>query len=291
MILLLVVAIWGTNFVVMKNTGDEIPPFRLDFFRFFFTLVPAVFFIKKPDVSLKNLAAYGVSIGVVQFGFLYIAVNGNISAGLASLVVQSQVLFTIALSTFINKEKISQYQILALIMAVTGLVVIGMHTDQTTTLFGLFLTLMAAVGWTIGNLVSKQAVGVNALSYIVWAAMFSTPILFFMTLYFEGADSFILNIYSMRWETWVGVLWQGWASTIFCFSVWSWLLGKYSTATVSPFALLIPVFGMLSSAMFLGESLPFWKIAAATLVIGAMLFNTFGQKFITKFKKSFDHVH
>ena len=285
-VLLTAVAIWGTNFVVMKNTVDVIPPLMLAALRFFFTFLPAAFFIKRPQVALSNLCGYGLSIGVLQFGFLYIAVNGHITPGLASLVVQSQAIFTIAISAYLNKESVRRYQIIALVMAILGLTVIGAHTDTSTTLLGLGLTLVAAMGWTCGNLLSKKAVGVDILSYVVWSALFSFPALLALSLCFEGINSFVDTIQNLNWQTWTGVLWQSWASTIFCFAIWGWLLARYTTATVSPFALLIPIFGMAASSIFLGEPLPLWKCVAALMVICAMLLNTFGPRLLFLWKKN-----
>ncbi|HSM23030.1 MAG TPA: EamA family transporter, partial [Rubrivivax sp.] len=95
---LAVVAVWGTNFVVIKVALQEMPPLTVALLRFFFALLPAAFFIARPAVPWRLLAAYGVLIGVGQFGLLYIALGGWISPGLASLVVQTQVFFTIGLA-------------------------------------------------------------------------------------------------------------------------------------------------------------------------------------------------
>ncbi len=285
-LLLLIVAIWGTNFVVMKYTVDVIPPLMLATLRFFFTLIPTVFFVKRPKADLANLAGYGLSIGVLQFGFLYVAVNGRITPGLASLVVQTQVLFTIALSAYLNKESVRPHQLIALVIAVVGLLIIASNTDSNTTPLGLGLTFVAALGWAIGNLFSKRAVDVDMLSYVVWSAAFSCPALLCLSFYFEGVDHFFQVIQVISWQTWAGVIWQGWFSTILCYAVWGWLLARYTAATVSPFALLIPVFGMGASAFFLDESIPMWKSGAALIVIFAMLLNTFGAKLIQGWSKN-----
>jgi len=285
-LLLLVVAIWGTNFVVMKNTVDVIPPLMLASLRFFFTMVPTVFFIKRPKVYWVNLAGYGLSIGVLQFGFLYVAVNGHITPGLASLVVQTQVLFTIALSVCLNKESLRPHQLIALVTALIGLSIIASNTDSSTTPLGLGLTLIAALGWAIGNLLSKRAIGVDMLSYVVWSATFSFPTLLCLSFYFEGVNNFFQIIQLITWQTWGGVIWQSWFSTIFCYAAWGWLLARYTAATVTPFALLIPIFGMAASAFFLGELIPLWKSGSALIVISAMLLNTFGANLIQDWHKN-----
>ena len=278
LLILCIVGIWGTNFVIMKNTVDELPPLMNTAMRFLLTLVPAVFFISKPKVSWTNLLGYGVSIGVLQFGCLYIAVDGLITPGLASLVVQMQVLFTIGMSIYINSERISVYQLAALILAALGLLIIGLHADDQTSLIGLAHTLLAALGWASGNMFSKRAIGVNMLSYVVWSTLFSIPPLVCLSLYFEGPQTIAEHISKINTETFFSVLWQAWGSTIFCYAIWGWLLARYTAVTVAPFALLIPVFGMGASALLLNEPLPLWKLGAAMLVITAMLLNTFGVR-------------
>ena len=137
---LAVVAVWGTNFVVIRIGLDHLPPLTFAVLRFTFALLPAVFFLKKPAVPWRNLAAYGVLIGAGQFGLLYIAINGFISPGLASLVVQTQVFFTIGLAMWLAKERLRSFQIVALALAAVGLLVIVSHnTDASVTPIGLAL--------------------------------------------------------------------------------------------------------------------------------------------------------
>ncbi len=281
LLILCAVGIWGTNFVIMKNTVLVLPPLLLAAMRFFFTLIPAIFFVPRPNVRWTNLMGYGLSIGVVQFGCLYVAVNGQITPGLASLVVQTQVIFTIGMSVYLNSERLRIYQLFALVLAVIGLMIIGFHADTQTTLGGLALTILAALGWATGNLFSKRAVGVNMISYIVWSTVFSVPALLGLSLYVEGAQSIGLHLDELSLQTWFAVLWQAWANTIFGYGIWGWLLARYTAATVTPFALLVPVFGMGASSIFLNESLPAWKLGAAGLVIAAMLLNTFGARLVS----------
>ncbi len=144
---LLVVAVWGINFVVIKTGLDHLPPLLFAALRFTFAFVPAVFFIPRPNVSWRNLIAYGLFIGVGQFGLLYIAINGHISPGLASLVAQTNAFFTIGLAMNLSGERVRLVQVMALLLAVAGMAVIVAHTDGTTTLLGLSLVLLAAFSW------------------------------------------------------------------------------------------------------------------------------------------------
>ena len=119
-----VMAVWGTNFVFIRVALDHLPPLTFAALRFFLACAPAIFFIRRPPVPWRNLAAYGVLIGAGQFGLLFIAMHGHISPGLASLVVQTQVFFTVALSMRLTGEKVRAFQIVALALAGAGLAVL-----------------------------------------------------------------------------------------------------------------------------------------------------------------------
>ena len=270
---LAVVFVWGTNFVVIKAALDHLPPLLFATLRFLLALLPAALLLPKPAVPLANLAGYGLLIGAGQFGLLYIAINGHISPGLASLVVQTQVFFTIGLAMWLAGERLRAYQALAVVLAAAGLAIVGWHTDGTTTVLGLLLVLAAAASWAGGNILTKRAGSINMLSYVVWSSAFSVPVLFVLSLAFEGREAMVRGVTQATWTTWAAVAWQSWANTLFGYGVWSWLLARYQAAAVTPMALLVPVFGMGASAVWLDEPLPGWKLLAAALVIAGLAIN------------------
>jgi O-acetylserine/cysteine efflux transporter len=272
--------------VVIKNCLDSFPPFLFAALRYIFVLFPLVFFLPKPTVSWGNLCIYGLATGVGQFGVMYYALNSQISPGLASLVVQTQVFFTIGFAMFFAKESLKLYQALAVAVAMTGLGIIALHTDATTTFFGLALVVFSGLSWGIANTVSRRAGAINMLSYVVWASVFSIPPLLLMSLLFEGsADHLGDVILKAPFGAWVGVLWQSWANTLFGYAAWGWLLSKHPAAVVAPAPLLVPIFGMGASAFFLDESLPGWKLAAASLVIIGLVINLFWPSLQNQMKK------
>lgn len=270
---LAVVAVWGTNFVVIHIALDELPPLLFATLRFSFALLPAVFFLKRPDAPWLHLALYGVFIGAGQFGLLYIAMHGHIAPGLASLVIQTQVFFTIGLSIWLNRERVRRFQWVALALATVGIGVIIWHTDSTTTPFGLALVLLAALSWAGGNLVSKASGRVNMLAYVVWASMFSVPPLALLSFALEGWPAIRHALLDAHARTWVAVLWQSVGNTLFGYACWGWLLARYPAATIAPASLLVPVFGMAASAWWLAEPVPPWKAAAGGLVMAGLALN------------------
>ncbi|QWD35339.1 EamA family transporter [Polynucleobacter paneuropaeus] len=274
---LAIVAIWGTNFVVMKNCLAVFPPFMFAALRYSFALLPMALFIPRPKVPLWNLALYGVLIGVGQFGIVYYAVNSQISPGLASLVIQTQVFFTIGFAMLLNKERLRLYQVFALLLALIGLLIIALHTDATTTLLGLALMVFAGFSWGAANTVGRYA-GISRpadlFAYVVWASAFAVPPLLLISATFEGGVTHLSQVMEQApLGAWLGVLWQSWGNTLFGYAAWAWLLSKHPAAVVAPMPLLVPIFGMGASAIYLGEDLPVWKLFAAGLVMVGLLIN------------------
>ena len=272
---LAVMAVWGTNFVVIKLALAHLPPLTLALLRFVFVFFPLALVVPRPAVRWRNLAAYGVLIGAGQFGVLFTAMRSDITPGLASLVIQTQAFFTIALAMRINGEKVARYQIGALLLATAGLAVIVLHTDGSATPLGLALVLLAALGWSGGNMVARAAGPVNMLGYVVWSALFAVPPLLAFALVLEGPARMWAGIaVADRW-TWGAVVWQSVGNTMFGYAAWGWLMARHPAAQVAPLALLVPVFGLGASAALLGEPLQGWKIAAFALVMAGLALGTF----------------
>ncbi|MBC8023363.1 MAG: EamA family transporter, partial [Burkholderiales bacterium] len=220
------------------------------------------------------LAGYGVLLGAGQFGLLFLAMNGHISPGLASLIVQMQVVFTIALSVALFRERVSATAIAGTTLAVAGLATVGAHFDAAITPTGLVLILCAAFCWACANVVVKVAARrgppFNMLAFIVWSSVFAVPPLLLLSLAFEDVGAAEASLRNATIGGWIAVAWQAVGNTLFCFAAWSWLLSRYDAATVTPYALLIPVFGMGASALLLGEPMPPWKLLAGAMVIGGI---------------------
>ena len=250
--------VWGTNFVVIKVALGHLPPLLFGTLRFTFALLPAVFFLPRPAVGWRNLAGYGLLIGAGQFGLLYLAMRSDISLGL---------------SMALTRERVRGYQWLALALAVSGVAIIGAHTDGNTTWKGLAMVLVAAFSWACGNTLSRRAGQVNMLAYVVWSSLFALPPLLVLSLVVEGWPAIETGLRTASAATWAAVLWQSAANSLFGYAAWGWLLARHPAATITPMALLVPVFGMGASALMLAEPLPLWKLLAAGLVMAGLALN------------------
>jgi O-acetylserine/cysteine efflux transporter len=276
---LAVILVWGSNFVVIKLGLAELPPFLFATLRFAVSAFPFLLFIKRPAVPLRKLAAFGVLLGAGQFGLLFYAMRSDISPGLASLVIQMQVFFTIGLSMAMHRERLMPAQALALALAVLGMLVIASHVQAAVvTAFGLALILAAAAAWAGANLVAKSVGRVNMLGFMVWSSVFAVPPLLALSVALEGPQLIAASLRSADVVGWSAVAWQAVGNTLFGYGAWNWLLARHPAATVTPMALLVPVVGFASAALWLSESMPLWKLLAASLVMAGLALNVWASR-------------
>jgi len=268
-----VALIWGTNFVFIELGLNDLPPFLFASLRFAFAALPLVFFLPRPKVPWRYLIAYGVFIGFGQFGLLFWVMGSHISPGLASLVIQVQAVFTILLALMLFKETIRWPQMAALVVSFVGILLIAVQGNTDATPIGLAVILIAALSWAAGNLVVKRSGKVHIISFLAWSSLFAVPPLALMSYYLEGPTLINQSLASATWHAWAIVLWQTIGNTLIGYGLWNLLLQRHAAALVAPWALLVPVFGMAASGVFLYEAMPWWKWVAAILIIAGLVIN------------------
>lgn len=273
---LLIVSIWGSNFVAIKLALRDLPPLLLCALRFIFVAFPAVFFLPRPAVSWRQLLVYGFSMFGFQFGFMFLGMKLGVSAGLASLILQFQVFVTLGFAVAFLKERITLPQIAGALTATAGFVLVGMHTGGDIPAAGFLCLLLAAVSWAIGNLTSKRLGPVNPLALVAWGSLPVAGAMSAASLLIEGPALVAHSLTHVSLTAVLGTAYTVYLSTHVAYSLWSWLLARHAATAVTPFALLVPVIGMLTSALVLGESLPGWKLLAAALVIAGLSLTVFG---------------
>lgn len=269
-----VTLLWGFNFVVIRVGLDNFPPLFLLALRFMLVALPLVFLLPRPKVSWRLILAFGLVFGTAKFGLLFLGMNRGISPGLASLVLQSQAFFTLLLLAVVFQQYPSKWQLAGVVIAFVGIGVIASTVGGDITFMGLALTVMAGLMWGIGNLLLKQAGQVDMLSFMIWTSLVPPLPLFLLSYWFEGPARMSESLANITWLGAGAIAYITIVATIFGFTIWGKLIGQYGAGRVAPFSLLVPVFGMISSALFLGESFGSTRLIAAALVImGLVLAN------------------
>ncbi|MDR3932904.1 MAG: EamA family transporter [Escherichia sp.] len=280
-----VVLAWGVNFVVIKVGLHTMPPFLLAGLRFALVAFPALFFVKPPKIPLRWLIAYGMTISFGQFAFLFLAINMGMPAGLASLVIQAQAFFTILLGALMLGEKLKWNHITGIIIATLGMVMLATAGMKGASSGGItpttmILTLAAAFSWGLGNITNKTIMRnyqVPIMSLVVWSALVPIAPFFFCSLLFEGKTTITHNLMHLHAETILALVYLAFIATIISYGIWGALLGRYETWRIAPLSLLVPVIGILSAALILGEQLSSQQIAGALIIIIGLLVNVFGS--------------
>lgn len=275
---LLVAALWGINFVAIKIGLKDFPPFLLSALRFLAVLVPMVLFVGRPCVSWRWILSIGLVFGVIKFGLLFLGMDLGMPAGLSSLVLQAQALFTVIFAAILLGERLRSAQLAGIALATGGLMLIGFERAQETSVIGLVLVVAAACAWGYANILMKQAKAPNMLNLIIWVAVIPPLPMLVLSYVFEGPDRIVATISSLNWSGILSVLYIAWASTIVGFSLWVYLLRLYSASVVAPFSLMVPIFGIAASALMLGEELSVIEIVAGILTLIGLLFVVYSPK-------------
>ncbi|MFL5162224.1 MAG: EamA family transporter [Microvirga sp.] len=275
---LLVTAIWGLSFVVIKLGVGTTPPLLLAALRFLFAALPAIFFVPRPKTDWRNVVGYGFFLGVAQFGLLFAAIAVGMPASLASVVMQAQVFFTVLFAALFMGERPWPHQIVGGLVAAFGLVLIAWPRMTGGGAGPFLMTVVAAASWGVANIVSKRAGRVDMLGFIVWSSLVAPLPLLGLSLWLDGPDQVIAALTRIDGGTLAAVAYLAYPTTILAFGIWAYLLSRHPAATVTPFALFVPVAGILGSVLILGEALhPIEAVGGAIIVLG-LAFNIFGRR-------------
>lgn len=263
----LVTLVWGVNFPLTKLGLRAIDPFVLTGIRFALAALPLVFFIKRPVVRFHYVAAYGLIFGLGMWGVINYGIQVGVSPGIASLIIQLSVFFSMGWGYVLFQEKIRRAQVLGAVLAVTGLggIIATQHGDHA--LLGILLIVFSALAWSVGNVIIKQSGVKEIFSFMVWASLFPPIPLWLMAWWLHGSAAFA-NVGANLDLTAAGsILFQVYLATHFAYWGWNSLLKAYPVSTVAPLSLLIPVFGMTSSMLIIGERISTPNLLSIALII------------------------
>lgn len=289
LLILILVAVWGFNFVAIRLGLDGFPPLLLCALRFIFSALPAVFFIRRPPCSWRLLIAFGFVIFACQFSFLFSGMAVGMSPGLASLVMQVQVFFTMGLAAWLLKDRPTPLKIIGAVISFSGILLVGLHTQGEVTPAGLTLTLLAALSWGTGNIISKRIGAVPPLALVVWGSLIAAPFLIVLSLFVDGPSLIVASLAHLSLVSALSIAYLVYASTHLGYSLWGHLLNRYSTASVAPFTLLVPIFGFLGSVVMLHEAVPLWKVGAGALVVAGLSLNVLAGKLELRGRRQITH--
>ena len=293
----LVAFVWGVNFTFIAWALESFPPLMLTALRFFFTAVPLVLFLKPPKFN-RTLFIYAIGTFVMQYAFVFTAMHLGASAGLTALLLQVQIFITVLLAYVILGEGVSRMQIIGMLVGVLGLGVIALNLGGDMPLIGFVCILIAAIGWSFGNIASTQAStqaaikttqqgsgvslvsptteknkasALSVLALVVWGGLIACVVLTISSLIFETGAWQIATFTQAPVRSWLSLGFIVYISTLIGFGLWAHLLSQNTASKVMPFALLVPVFGMTTSVLLTGEIVTWWKMLAMLLILSGLV--------------------
>ncbi len=269
---ILVTVVWGANFVVIDAGLHDMPPLTFAALRFLAVLVPAVFLVRRPLAPWRDILLVGLFMSVGQFGLLYTSLHLGMPPGLASLVLQVQVMFTVVLAALALHERPTTRQQVGVLVGLVGLAVVAIGRSAATPLLALFLCLGAALAWASGNIVARRVAAQSGLAMTVWSAVVVPVPMLALSLLLDGPQAIADGFRHADLVTLGSTLYTAYLCSLFGFGVWNTLLARHPASAVVPFTLLVPVSGIATAWVFRGERpTPGTVIGGLLLMVGVLV--------------------
>lgn len=279
---MLVAVIWGANFVVIDLGLGDLPPTLFVALRFVVVLVPAIALVPRPQVPWHDVVTVGLFMSLGQFALLYTALSVGMPAGLASLVLQAQVVLTVLIAALALRERPSRAQVVGVAVGAVGLGVVAVGRAATTPMLGLVLVVAAATSWAVGNVAARRASGRRrstapaapagggfgaGLSMTVWSALVVPLPLFALSVLLDGADAVRHALTNLTGPAVLSTLYTAWLASLVGYGIWNTLLARHPAAAVVPYTMLVPVVGLTTAWLVQGEAPNAWEAAGGALLL------------------------
>lgn len=266
----LVALIWGLNFVIIDEGLAGVPPLVFVALRFVLVAIPAVFFLRPPAIGWRNILAIGAFLSLGQFCLLYLALHLGMPAGLASLLLQTQVLLTILISAGFLGEHPSRRQLVGVLVGTVGLGIVVVGHSVTAPWVPLVITLGAALSWAIGNVLSRRAKAASGLSLVVWSALVVPIPSFALALVLDGPDTVFGALSQLSLVAILSTVYTAVAASLIGYGIWNTLMARYPTSAVVPFTLLVPVIGVASAWLVQGEVPTISEVLGGSIMLAGL---------------------
>ena len=271
---MLVALIWGVNFVAIDLGLRDTLPLVLVALRFALVAVPLVFFVPKPDAPWRVIIGIGLFMSTGQFGLLFTAMHLGLPAGLAAVILQCQMIFTLVIGALALRERPTRMQLLGALIGVVGLGIVALGRLEGDGGFAAFVPMLiciaAGLSWAIGNVISRSAAGADGFGIVVWSALVVPVPVLALSLIVDGPAAVGDAFATIGWQTIVSVGFTACLASLVGYTIWNMLLGRYPAALVAPFALLTPPIGLAAAAVALGQVPNALELTGSALLVGGV---------------------
>jgi O-acetylserine/cysteine efflux transporter len=265
----LVAVIWGLGFVASRLALDELSPALMTAMRFAIAALPCLF-VRRPNVPWSVLIAISATLFLGQFLAQSWAIAQGVPVGLASVIVQSQALFTVAFAVLAFREVPARMQIAGIGVAAIGLLMICGTVGFDFSVGAFAVLMISPVSFAIGNLLLRQAREVPMFDLFAWLCLVPPLPLLALAFAVDGPRGTWLSLAHMSATGWISMMFVGAISTCIAYWLWGRLLRDHTAAQVVPFALLVPFVGAAASSAVFGETFGPLRLAGMVTVVGGI---------------------
>ncbi|GAB48355.1 EamA family transporter [Mobilicoccus pelagius] len=259
------------NFVAAQFGMQSFPPLLLAALRFALVAIPAVFFVRPPGNGVRTVVGAGLTMGVLQFGLPYSAMHLGMPAGLASLVLQVQTVFTVVIAAILLRERPSAYQVTGIAVGIAGMVLVGWRHVSTAPVLPFLMTIAAAASWALGNVLVRRRPPRDGFSLAVWSALVPPVPLFAASYLVEGPEAIAHAFTHVTWQALFGLGFVAYLASMAGYGIWNALLSRHAASSVAPWSMLVPPIGMVAAFFYSGERPGLLGLVGGAVVIVGVL--------------------
>ena len=267
---LTVVVIWGLNFIVIDFGLEGVPPLVFLALRFILVAIPAIFFLKPPTIGWKNVLLIGTFLSLGQFSLLYLSLALGMPPGLASLLLQTQVVLSVIVSAIILRERPTRKQFIGIAIGMLGLAVVVIGHSYAAPWLPVVILLLAALSWAIGNVLSRRAKAASGLSLVVWSGLIVPIPSLVLAMVVDGPAVVIDSLTHLSLAAILSTLYTAVFASLVGYGIWNTLLAKYPTSAVVPFTLLVPVVGIIAAWIVVNEQPTVSEIVGGAIMLAGL---------------------
>lgn len=264
---LIVVVVWGLNFVAIEVGLVDVPPLVFLALRFTLVSIPAVFLVKRPGIGWRNVLLVGAFLSFGQFALLYLSLALGLPPGLASLLAQTQIVFSVVVASLLLREHATRRQVLGILIGMAGLGVVIIGHTYSSPWLPLLLALLAALSWAIGNVLARRARASSGLSLVVWSGLVVPIPALGLALLVNGPAVVIHSLAHLSLVAILSTIYTAGAASLIGYGIWNSLLTRYPTSAVVPFTLLVPIVGVLAAWLILREQPTLSELAGGMIML------------------------
>ena len=255
-LVLIVMVIWGLNFVIAKWGLEQFPPIFMIALRFGMVAVLLLLFVRVPKQKLGGIALLSFTLGCLHFSMMFSGLDGT-DAAAAAIAIQIQVPFAALIAAIVFKDRLGWRRAGGMALAFLGIVIMAGEPRFSDDLVPLGLVIAASFMWAVANVQIKKLGAVDGFALNAYLGLFATPQLLLASALLEGGQ--IEALKNADWVGWSSVAYMAVLVTIISYVMWYRVLRRYTVNQAMPFTLLVPVLGVLSAALLLDEPLT-WRV-------------------------------